>query len=261
VTIEFAALTEPPMTERTKTRLDQLLTLRGLAATRSRARDLIKRGLVTVGGRVETRAGLDLPLDAAVAVTEEWSGYVSRGALKLIAALDAFGFKCEGRATLDIGASTGGFTQVLLMRGSRRVYAADVGSGQLHPSLAADPRVINLENTDARRLDRDAVPKPVEAITADVSFISLAKALPAALALAAPGAWAVALVKPQFEAGPEHVGKGGIVKSEEARAAALQSVIDFMSAQAGWRVEGAIPSPVAGQSGNLEYLIGARHAP
>ena len=249
------------MTDGRKTRLDQLLTLRGLATTRSRARDLIKRGVVTVDGRVERRTGVGLPLDAEIAVTEDWSAYVSRGALKLTAALDALGFDCTGRVALDIGASTGGFTQILLRRGARRVYAVDVGRGQLHPEIAADARVVNLENTDARRLDRATVPDPVEAIAADVSFISLAKALPAALALAAPGAWAVALVKPQFEVGPELVGKGGIVKSLAAREAAVAAIAAFLAAQSGWQVAGIMPSPIQGQSGNAEYLIGARHAP
>jgi 23S rRNA (cytidine1920-2'-O)/16S rRNA (cytidine1409-2'-O)-methyltransferase len=249
------------MTDGSKTRLDRLLTLRGLAATRSRARDLIKRGVVTVGGRIEQRAGVELPHDAEIAVTEDWSGYVSRGALKLAAALDAFGFDCEGRAALDIGASTGGFTQVLLRRGARRIYAVDVGSGQLHPEIAADERVVNLEQTDARHLDRALIPDAIEAITADVSFISLTKALPAALALAASGAWAVALVKPQFELGPERIGKGGIVKSEAARQQTLENVANFFAAQPGWQVAGTIASPIAGQSGNIEFLIGARYAP
>lgn len=244
-----------------KIRLDTLLTLRGLAPTRSRARDLVKRGLVLVAGQIETRPGVDLAADAEIAVAEDWSGYVSRGALKLAAALDQFGFDCEGRTALDVGASTGGFTQILLRRGARRVYAADVGAGQLHPDITADPRVVNLEGTDARTLGPSLVPEPVDAIVADVSFISLAKALPAALGLAAPGAWAVALIKPQFEAGREHVGKGGIVRSEAARDAALAGVVGFFEAQAGWRVAGTMPSPIEGQSGNREYLLGARHEP
>jgi 23S rRNA (cytidine1920-2'-O)/16S rRNA (cytidine1409-2'-O)-methyltransferase len=244
-----------------KHRLDQLLTLRGLAPTRSRARDLIKRGVVTVAGEVETRAGLDVASDADIAVAEAWSGYVSRGALKLEAALDQFGFGCEGRIALDIGASTGGFTQVLLRRGAARVYAVDVGRGQLHPDVAADARVRNLQNTDARMLGRRFVGEPVDAITADVSFISLTKALPAALSLAAPGAWAVALIKPQFEAGRDHVGKGGVVRDETVRARVVEQIGEFFSAQLGWQVAGTMPSPITGQSGNAEYLIGARYEP
>lgn len=244
-----------------KTRLDQLMTIKGLAPTRSRARDLIKRGAVLVGGKVEKRAGVNLPADADISVAEDWSGYVSRGGLKLAAALDAFGFDPLGRVALDIGASTGGFTQQLLRRGAKQVYAVDVGNGQLHPDIAGDPRVVNLENTDARRLDDALVPEPPGAVTADVSFISLVKALPAGLALAAPDAWLVALVKPQFEVGRDGIGKGGIVRSEALREAALETVAEFIGAQAGWRVEGALPSPIDGQSGNIEYLLGARYAP
>ncbi len=249
------------MSDRQKIRLDQLLTLRGLAPTRSRARDLVKRGAVLVAGKVETRAGVDLPFDADLAVNEDWSGYVSRGALKLAAALDALGFDCQGRTALDIGASTGGFTQILLMRGARRVYAVDVGKGQLHHDIAEDPRVTNLEETDARHLGVELIGDPVGAITADVSFISLAKALPAPLSLAEPGAWLVALVKPQFEAGREGVGKGGIVRSETVREAALLAITEFVGRQPGWQVQGVIPSPIAGQSGNVEFLLGARYAP
>jgi 23S rRNA (cytidine1920-2'-O)/16S rRNA (cytidine1409-2'-O)-methyltransferase len=244
-----------------KTRLDQLMTIKGLAPTRSRARDLIKRGAVLVGGKVEKRAGVNLPAGADISVVEDWSDYVSRSALKLAAALDAFGFDPQGQVALDIGASTGGFTQMLLRRGARRVYAVDVGSGQLHPDIAGDRHVVNLENTDARRLDSALIPEPPAAITADVSFISLTKAMPAALALAAPEAWLVALVKPQFEVGREGVARGGIVRSESMRQAALETVAAFFRAQAGWRVEGTMQSPIEGQSGNIEYLLGARYAP
>jgi len=249
------------MTHPRKMRLDQLLTQRGLVATRSRARDLIKRGLVSVGGQTETRPGADCALNAEISIHEDWSGYVSRGALKLDAALDHFGFDCAQRVGLDIGASTGGFTQVLLRRGAARVYAVDVGSGQLHLDVAGDPRVTKLEATDARGLTRAIVPEAVELIVADVSFISLTKVLPAALALTAPEAWAIVLVKPQFEVGRDHVGKGGLVRSESARQAALAKVTDFFETQAGWHVTGTMVSPIEGQSGNREYLIGARLAP
>lgn len=248
------------MTAQTKYRLDILLTRRGLAATRSRARDLIKRGLVTVGGRIEKRSGVELHADANLAVNEDWSDYVSRGALKLSPALDHFGFDCTGRVALDIGASTGGFTQTLLRNGARHVYAVDSGRGQLHASLLTDARVNNLENTDARHLTRALITDPPDAIVADVSFISLTKALPQALTLAAPGCWLVALVKPQFEAGRENVAKGGIVKDAAAREAALDAVANFLSAQPGWAVAGTLPSPITGQSGNTEYLIGAQYA-
>ncbi len=242
-------------------RLDNLMTERGLAPTRSRARDLIKRGLVTVGGRVEKRGGTEVAFEAEITIDEDWSGYVSRGALKLAAALDDFGFDCEGRTALDLGASTGGFTQTLLRRGARQVYAVDVGRAQLHADLIADSRVISLESTDARDLNPELVPEPVEAIVADLSFISLRKALPIALSLAAPDCWLAALVKPQFEAGREHVARGGIVKDEAARQRALGGVADFIAAQPGWTVTGTILSPITGQSGNVEYLLGARRAP
>lgn len=247
------------MTDQRKTRLDQVLTLRGLTATRSRARDLIKRGVVLVDGQTVTRPGIEIPVDAEITIQEAWSGYVSRGALKLEAALHHFGFDGTGRIALDIGASTGGFTQILLRHGAQRVYAVDVGTEQLHADLIGDGRVIDLPSTDARRLNRRLIPDPITAITADVSFISLTKVLPAALALAAPDAWSVLLVKPQFELSPGQIGKGGIVKTEEARQAALQSVTQFFETQSGWQVEGTMPSPISGQSGNREYLIGARH--
>ena len=242
-------------------RIDQLMTERGLVPSRSRARDLILRGLVTANGRQVTRPGSAVPEDADIAVTEEWSGYVSRGALKLAAALDAFGFDVEGRMALDVGASTGGFTQMLLRRGALRVYAVDVGHEQLHQSLRSDARVVTLEGTDARELHRGLVPDAVDAMSVDVSFISLEKVLPSAFALAAAGAWAILLVKPQFEAGREAIGKGGIVRSEAARLEALASVERFVAAQPGWRIAGSTLSPIAGQSGNVEYLLGATYAP
>jgi 23S rRNA (cytidine1920-2'-O)/16S rRNA (cytidine1409-2'-O)-methyltransferase len=161
------------------------------------------------------------------------------------------------RSALDIGASTGGFTQVLLARGATRVYAVDVGHGQLAPRLASDPRVVSLERCDARRLDRALVPEPVGAIVADVSFISLAKALPVPLSLAGPGAWLVALIKPQFEVGPAAVGKGGVVRDPAARQQAVQTVRGWMAGQPGWRVCDVVPSPIAGGSGNEEFLLGA----
>lgn len=240
-------------------RLDQLLTERGLTPSRSRARDLILRGLVRADGRVVARPGAAVAESAQIAIAEEWSGYVSRGALKLEAALDAFDFDPAGRIALDLGASTGGFTQMLLRRGAAAVYAVDVGQDQLHATLRGDVRVIVLENTDARALHPGLIPQAVSVITADVSFVSLAKVLPAAFALAAPGAWAVLLVKPQFEAGRGAVGKGGIVRSEAARAEALAATARFVDAQPGWRTLPPIPSPIAGGSGNVEFLLGARY--
>jgi 23S rRNA (cytidine1920-2'-O)/16S rRNA (cytidine1409-2'-O)-methyltransferase len=240
-------------------RLDLVLVERGLAPTRSRARDLILSGQVRVGDDVCTKVATEVAETQELTLDATAARAVSRGGQKLAAALAAFEFDVDGRIALDVGASTGGFTQVLLDRGARKVYAADVGHGQLHASLKADPRVISLEGLDARRLTRDTVLEPVGAITADVSFISLIKALGPALELAAPGAFLVALVKPQFEVGPERIGKGGIVRDAEARQGALESVTAWLAAQPAWRVAGAIPSPIKGGSGNVEFLIGALH--
>jgi 23S rRNA (cytidine1920-2'-O)/16S rRNA (cytidine1409-2'-O)-methyltransferase len=242
-----------------KTRLDQLLVDSGLAPTRSRAADLIRRGCVSVAGKPQLKPGALVAPGASFAVSPETCAYVSRGGLKLAAALDAFGFDPRGRVALDLGASTGGFTEVLIGRGAAKVYAVDVGKGQLHAKLRANPRVIALEGTDARALDKSVIGEEVTAIAADVSFIGLALALPAALRLAALGAWLVALIKPQFEAGREAVGKGGIVRSEADRRKAVAKIRKFIEEQPGWTVIGEIPSPIRGGSGNEEFLIGARH--
>lgn len=238
-------------------RLDLLLVSNGLAPTRARARDLILRGEVMVDDRIATKAGELVGREAKLTVTA--AAGVSRGGVKLAAALDAFGFDAAGRTALDVGASTGGFSEVLLARGAAKVYAVDVGHDQLHASLRADPRVVVLEGCDARSLDRELIPAPPGAIVADLSFISLMKALPAPLALAAPGAWLVALIKPQFEVGPGGVGKGGIVRDESARQKAVDDVAAWIGARSGWRVVGIIASPIAGGSGNRELLLGAVH--
>ncbi len=211
-----------------------------------------------VEGAPALKPGASVRPDAEVALSPEAPAFVSRGALKLEAALDAFAFAPEGRVALDIGASTGGFTEVLIARGAAKVYAVDVGRGQLHARLRADPRVVVLEETDARRLSGSIIKEPVGAIVADVSFISLTLALPAALTLAAPDAWLIALVKPQFEAGRQAVGKGGVVRSEAERERAVTRVWQFLEAE-GWTVEGVTSSPIRGRGGNAEFLIGARH--
>ena len=234
-----------------------MLVLRGLVPSRARAQDLIRRGLVRVAEAVETSPGAIVRVQTPIEVSAAQADDVSRGACKLAAALDHFGYSPAGLVALDVGASTGGFTQVLLRRGAARVYAVDVGHGQLHPSLVSDPRVVSLEGCDARNLDARHIAEPVAAIVADVSFISLTKAMPAALALAAPGAWLVALVKPQFEAGRAAVGKGGIVRDPEQRQRSADMVRAWLSAEPGWQVAGLIPSPIAGGSGNLEFLLGA----
>jgi 23S rRNA (cytidine1920-2'-O)/16S rRNA (cytidine1409-2'-O)-methyltransferase len=242
-----------------KMRLDRILVERGLAVTRSRAADLIRLGAVSVEGRPALKPGALIEPGARLMVEAQASPFVSRGGLKLASALDAFGLEPKGLVALDIGASTGGFTEVLLARGAKRVFAVDVGRDQLHDKLREDRRVVVLEGTDARALDAAVIDGPVGAIVADVSFISLTKALPEALKLAAPGAWLVALVKPQFEVGRDAVGKGGIVRDAQARARAVAEVRAFIDATPGWDVFAEMPSPIPGGSGNEEVLIGARH--
>jgi len=241
-----------------KTRLDQLLVDRGLAETRSRAAELVRSGCVSVEGAPALKPGVSVRPDAMLVLSPGAPTFVSRGALKLEAGLEAFALEAEGRVALDLGASTGGFTEVLLAHGAAKVYAVDVGRDQLHARLRAHPRVVALQETDARHLSGAIVKEAVGAIVADVSFISLTLALPAALALAAPDAWLIALVKPQFEAGRQAVGKGGVVRSEAAREKAVTRVWQFLEA-AGWKVEGVVPSPIRGRGGNVEFLIGARH--
>jgi 23S rRNA (cytidine1920-2'-O)/16S rRNA (cytidine1409-2'-O)-methyltransferase len=194
---------------------------------------------------------------SAITLDDPAAGYVSRGALKLIAALDRFGFSPKDRAALDLGASTGGFTQVLLERGARHVFAVDVGHGQLAPSLAADPRVVSLEGLNARDLAAGDLDEPVTAIVADVSFISLRLVLPPALALAGPGAWGIFLVKPQFEVGRENLGKGGIVRDAALAERSAADIATWLERDLGWRTTGLILSPIAGGDGNREFLIGA----
>lgn len=239
-------------------RLDQALVERGLVPSRARAQDFIKQGWVTIAGQIVRRPGRSVDPDEAIVLSASAYTYVSRGALKLVAALDAFGLSPDGQVALDLGASTGGFTEVLLSRGARRVYAVDVGSGQLHPSLRDDPRIVSLEQRDARSLTTTDIAEPIEAVTADLSFISLTLVLPNALALTRPGAWLVALVKPQFEAGRAAVGKGGIVRGAEDRQRALERVQSCIAGLPGWVPIGAVPSPIEGQDGNVEWLLGAR---
>jgi 23S rRNA (cytidine1920-2'-O)/16S rRNA (cytidine1409-2'-O)-methyltransferase len=211
-----------------------------------------------VGGRSIAKPS-DLIDEAEALEAEPAHPWVGRGALKLAHALELWPVAVEGRVVLDVGASTGGFTEVCLSRGAARVFAVDVGRGQLHPRLAANPRVVSLEGVDARALDAGLIPQSPELIVSDVSFISLAKALPAALALARPGADLVVLVKPQFEAGREHVGKGGLVKDESVRARTVADVAAFLEAS-GWRVQATADSPIAGGEGAREHLLWARKA-
>jgi len=237
------------------TRADIFLVEHGFAVSRAEAQAAIHAGNVRAGGEPVTKPS-QLIEEGAEIVYAKAHPYVSRGALKLVAALDHFALSPEGVACLDIGASTGGFTQVLLERGARKVYAVDVGHGQMRAMLASDPRVVSLEGTDARRLSEKVVPEPPQAIVADVSFISLKLVLKPALALA-KGAWLVALVKPQFEAGRENVGRGGIVKDDAAQTAAVEAVTRWLEEQ-DWPVLGTLESPIAGGDGNREFLVAAR---
>ena len=240
----------------TKVRADLLLVARGLADSRAKAQAAIAAGGVTADGRVVAKASevLDEACDLQAQAAHP---YVGRGALKLVHALELWRVTVEGRTVLDVGASTGGFTEVCLARGAARVYAVDVGRGQLHPKLAADPRVVALEGVDARTLTADLIPDAPSLVVCDASFIGLAKVLPAALAVATLNADLIALVKPQFEVGPDHVGKGGIVRDAEARARALADVASFLTAS-GWTVLATADSPIQGGDGNSEYLMHAR---
>ncbi len=312
------------MSDKPRTRLDEALVARGLAPSRARARDMVKRGTVAVDGEIETKPARPVRDDATVTAADPAAHYVSRAALKLIAGLDAFGFDPTGRVALDLGASTGGFTQVLLERGAAHVVAVDVGNREMDETLAADRRVTLLEGVNARDLTHAQIgAHSITALTADLSFISLKKALPPALALVQPGTWGLFLVKPQFEVGRAALGKGGVVRDREAAHEAAEDVAAWLesgrldgpltsplrggrrsqgAAAAGfgrgdavstqrpppetdlaslasfdlpsrerlsaetaakaeaprWRVEGLIPSPITGGSGNQEFLLGAR---
>jgi len=241
-----------------KTRLDNALVARGLAPSRARARDAVLRGHVTVDGAPAAKPSMTVAAAAEIVVDDPALGYVSRAALKLIAALDHFRYSPKDRVALDVGTSTGGFAEVLLERGARRIYGVDVGHGQLHPRLAADARIVSLEDTNARELDSVAIRDRVGAITADVSFISLKLVLPPAVALADENAWAIFLVKPQFEVGRADLGKDGIVRDQEKARNAADAIARFIEVELGWTVDGMIASPIAGGDGNREYLVGAR---
>ncbi len=234
--------------------------MRGLAETRARARDAIQRGHVAVDGVTVRKPGVLIAKDAAIASTDPAGGYVSRAALKLADGLDRFAFDPSDKIALDLGASTGGFTQVLLERGARRVHAIDVGHGQLHPRIAADTRVHSVEGLNARDLTLVDLGEAPQVVVSDMSFISLKLALGPALTLAAPGAFGLFLVKPQFEVGRENIGKGGLVRDPARGEEAARSVARWLDGRDGWSVDGLIPSPIAGGDGNREFLLGARRA-
>ncbi|TGQ52362.1 TlyA family RNA methyltransferase [Mesorhizobium sp. M1C.F.Ca.ET.193.01.1.1] len=247
-----------PLPASTRQRLDELLVERCLFASRSRARDAIERGTVTVDGVVARKPGQSVAADCLVAIDDPAQAYVSRAALKLIAGLDHFGLDPKGSEALDIGASTGGFTQVLLERGAAHVTAIDVGHGQIHPDMGGDPRVTVVEGLNARDLTvADLGGRIPDFIVCDVSFISLKLALPPALALAREGARALLLVKPQFEAGREAIGKGGLLR-DPADAERIAGLLrDWLRGIPGWRVLGLRPSPIEGGDGNREFLLAA----
>ncbi len=244
-----------------KRRLDNFLVERGDAETRAKARDAIRRGAVTVDGQVARKAGQSVDEANTISLAKDALAYVSRGGLKLAAALSHFSVAVAGRRALDVGASTGGFTDALLQNGAASVIAVDVGRNQLHPKLRRDHRVKAHDETDIRALLPTQCPQPVDIIVADVSFISLLAVLPAAIRYAAENADLIALIKPQFELGPGYLGKGGVVKDGVHHREAIEKVSTFLAALPDWHVDGVIRSPIAGGSGNVEFLIGAHREP
>jgi 23S rRNA (cytidine1920-2'-O)/16S rRNA (cytidine1409-2'-O)-methyltransferase len=249
-----------PLPRTEKQRADQLLVDRALVESRSRAQALILAGRVFSGARRIDKPGQFLSPDQPLSLRGQDHPWVSRGGLKLVRALDAFALDPAGMVCVDIGASTGGFTDVLLERGAARVHAVDVGHGQLAWKLRTDARVVVHERTNARFLTAEAIGEAVGVLVCDASFIGLATLLPAPLALCAPGAWAVALIKPQFEAGPDLVGKGGVVRDPAVRAAVCARISEWWAGLPGWRVLGVVESPITGPEGNHEFLIAARKA-
>lgn len=240
-----------------KQRADQILVDRGLAESRTRAQALILAGLVFSGDRRIDKPGQALPDDSAIEVKGRDHPWVSRGGVKLAHGLDHFGWTVTGAVAIDVGSSTGGFTDVLLNRGAERVYAVDSGTNQLAWKLRQDERVTVLEQLSARLLTPDHIPEPVDLIVCDASFISLAKVLEVPLSFAKPAARLMALIKPQFEAGREEVGKGGVVRDPAVHARVCDEVRAWLEGQA-WTVEGVVQSPITGPEGNIEFLIAAR---
>ena len=237
-----------------------MLVDRGLVESRSRAQALILAGKVWSGDRRVAKAGDQLPADAALEVRGQDHPWASRGGLKLDHAIQHFGLSPAGRICLDVGASTGGFTSVLLAHGAARVHAVDVGHGQLAWSLRTDPRVVVHERCNARYLTAEQVPEPIGALVCDASFIGLATLLPAPLGLCGPGAWAVALIKPQFEAGPGQVGSKGVVRDAGVHRGVCARVQAWWAGLPGWTVLGVTDSPITGPEGNREFLIAAIRA-
>lgn len=246
---------------RSKERLDKLLVERGLAPTRAKAQALIMAGLVRVNGSPADKAGQQVPVDLDLTVIGQEDEWVSRGAKKLIKALDVFGINPAGLVCLDVGASTGGFTEVLLSRDASRVYAVDVGYGQLAWKIRTDPRVVVMERTNARYLSRESFPTPIDLIVVDASFISLRLLLPPLLDILKPDGEMAVLVKPQFEAGKERIGKGGVVRSPEIHREVLEEFIDYVRGLPGISLAGLTWSPIKGPSGNIEFLAHLSRVP
>ena len=242
---------------RSGVRLDQALVDRGLVESRAKAQSLILAGLVFSGDRRLDKAGLRVGEETPLTIKGAPHPWVSRGGIKLEHGLGHFAIDPTGAVCIDVGASTGGFTDVLLAGGAARVYAVDVGHGQLAWKLRKDPRVVVLERTNARHLDRAHVPEPVDLVVCDASFIPLRLVLPAALALTRAQARLVALVKPQFEVGRAQIGKHGVVHEPSARTAACRAVADWLATLPGWKVDGIVESPIRGPEGNVEFLIAA----
>jgi 23S rRNA (cytidine1920-2'-O)/16S rRNA (cytidine1409-2'-O)-methyltransferase len=239
-----------------KQRADQMLVDRGLVESRTRAQALIMAGLVFAGDRKVEKAGQTLAEDVAIEVRGRDHPWVSRGGIKLAHALDHFGWDVSGAVAIDVGSSTGGFTDVLLTRGAAKVYAVDSGTNQLAWKLRQDRRVIVHEQTSARILTAAHIPEPIDLVVCDASFIGLAQVLDVPMGFTRPGARLMALIKPQFEAGREEVGKGGVVRDPEVHARVCREVSDWVTSK-GWRVEGVVESPITGPEGNVEYLIAA----
>ncbi|MGI9521048.1 MAG: TlyA family RNA methyltransferase [Hyphomicrobiaceae bacterium] len=247
------------MNETTKLhRLDIALLHRGLVRSRAQAKDFIRRGFVEVNGQPARRLSAIVTPDTAIRVSEEAPHYVSRGAEKLLQGLEEFGMTPSGRIALDVGSSTGGFTEILLSKGANHVFAVDVGRAQLHDSLRRRPDVTTLEGTDIRTLCASELRHPIEAITIDVSFISLAKVLPSVFRLAGANCWMIALIKPQFELGPSAVGRGGQLRPAADTTRATEEIQSFVAGQPDWNVNGIVESPILGGAGNREFLIAAQ---
>lgn len=248
---------KPENRKANKVRIDRLLVERGLVESRERAQALIIAGQVLVNEQKQDKSGALVPEDAEIRILGEQLPYVSRGGLKLESALREFRVSVTGRTALDVGASTGGFTDCLLQHGCEKVYAVDVGYGQMAWKLRQDPRVVVIERTNIRTMDPLLIPVPVDIVVIDASFISLEKVIPSILKFLKTGSDIIALIKPQFEVGRELVGKGGIVRDETARAAAVEKVVSVFR-EKGFEVKGVVPSPITGQDGNVEFLIHAR---